>query len=309
MTMRKWFRYRLNPIGNQAKQASDNNFFGDLALGLDQEKDIPNSFNKDDFFKNYFYNYADRVSAADKNVKRYSRINKKTINRLREYDRILRQYLQKDKMILSIGSGRCINELLFIDQGYDLVCSDIEMPDWELAKRIFPDLRFIKLDIRSAVQAQMHQGYDFIIALGVFFLFDNEELLTAFRNVAQMLKKGGRLIFDFGGARENFPTLIIDEILCKYETKARFFIKQLKNRKCVFTRMNPGYRRTDNEIISLAGEAELKFLSLITSDYDTEITRSILLSRLANRGGIFRKIVRKLAESIPYVRMFSFELS
>ena len=99
--------------------------------------------------------------------------------------------MQKDKKILSIGSGKAVNELLLLNDGYDIICSDIKRYYNDEILRPFPHLKFIDLNILSPV---IYQQYDYIIALGVFFLFDNNELNSIFRNISKMLNRGGKMI-------------------------------------------------------------------------------------------------------------------
>ena len=41
------------------------------------------------------------------------------------YHEILTKQLDPKKRILSVGSGRCVNELRLISEGYDITCSDV----------------------------------------------------------------------------------------------------------------------------------------------------------------------------------------
>ena len=44
------------------------------------------------------------------------------------YFTFLKKNLLKEYKILSLGSGRCISELLLLDFGYNITCSDLEIP-------------------------------------------------------------------------------------------------------------------------------------------------------------------------------------
>ncbi len=50
------------------------------------------------------------------------------VRRYAIYDEYLRRHLDKSEEILSIASGRCVNELRLIDDGYSVSCSDIQFP-------------------------------------------------------------------------------------------------------------------------------------------------------------------------------------
>lgn len=305
--MRRWTRYRISYAdnGNDIVQP-ENSGSVDYTIQDFDGYALEKYSNREDFFRINFYSYSDCLAKYDRVLKEYLQKNKKDINRLVKYDKILRQYLQKDKKILSIGSGKAVNELLLLEDGYDIICSDIKRYYNDEILRLFPHLKFIDLNILSPV---IYQQYDYIIALGVFFLFDNNELTSIFRNISKMLNRGGKMIFDFGGAKDNFITFIIDEFLAKYEMMVRFLIKRLKGERCTIIKKFNGYRRTDKEIISMVEKNGFKFLNLITSDCDTEITRSFCLSEMANLGGLFKRIVYKIGSSSPYIRIFIFEVN
>jgi hypothetical protein len=43
-----------------------------------------------------------------------------------DWDNYLRRNLHKDDEVLSIASGRCINELRLLNDGYSISCSDLK---------------------------------------------------------------------------------------------------------------------------------------------------------------------------------------
>lgn len=302
--MRRWIKYRLNYETGFSTQQKGNPI---CYTAQDFEGYADGSYSsKEDFFRDNIYNYSALLSKSDRFIKEYLQKNNTDINRYMKYDKTLKNYIQKNKKILSIGSGKCINELLLIERGYDIICSDIKQYINDEILKLFPDLKFMVLDIRSS---SIPQKYDYIISLSVFYLFDDKELISIFGNIGKMLNKGGKLIVDFGGGEENFITFIIDEFLCKYEIKARFLIKRFKGESFNITKKGSGFRRTNKEIIFLAEECGFKCLDITTADYDTEIVRSILLTKMANWGGPLRKVIHKIGKYVPYIRMFVFELT
>lgn len=74
---------------------------------------------KDSFFRRFFYGEV----------------------RIGDYDTFIRKRVKKSEEILSIGSGRCANELMLMEDGYDLVCSDLESPYFiQAALELFPEI-------------------------------------------------------------------------------------------------------------------------------------------------------------------------
>ena len=239
---------------------------------------LNNGYNsKEDFFRTHFYNGHPR---------------------LKPYHDYLKQNLKKGEEILSIGSGRCVNELLLIEEGFNITCSDLEQPCREETLRLFPELRFVRYDVTSL---PFGRRFDCIISLSVLCLFDENALLRIFKNIAESLKPGGRFIVDIGGAVDNFITRINDEAVCRLEVELICMIQRLRQRRCVVTRRHGGYRTKNDEIISIAEKAGLTLHNLKCSDYLTEIgKRSILLGRLPKR------FINAIGAHIPYVRIFTF---
>ena len=75
--------------------------------------------------------------------------------------------------ILSVASGRCINELQFIDQDYDITCSDLDIPaSYELAKKTFKEYKFEVLNI---LQSHTNEKYNCVLSLGLVYAFSANE--------------------------------------------------------------------------------------------------------------------------------------
>ncbi len=239
---------------------------------------LDNGYNsKEDFFKTYFYNGHPR---------------------LKHYHNYLNQNLKKEDEILSVGSGRCINELLLMEDGFNITCSDLNQPCREKTLRLFPYLRFVKYDVTSN---PFKYKFDCILSLSMFYSFNENELLRIFKNISESIKPGGRFIFDPGAAADNFTAYINDEVMCKCEANLIWMIQKLRRRKCVVTKKHQGYRSKNEEIISIADKAGFTLYDLKCNDFSTEIgKRSILLGRLP------KKIINVIGKLVPYVRMFTF---
>ena len=273
--MRKWYKYIVNYENNLRSLPKDKTFCEHKEwMGHDSGRGY-NS--KEEFFRTHFYNGRPQV---------------------RHYHDYLRQYLKKEEEVLSVGSGRCINELLLIEQGFNIVCSDLDQPHREETLRLFSNLRFINYDITSS---PFSYKFDSIICLSIFYLFDRDQLFMAFKNINGSLRPGGKFILDPGGATDNLITYINDEIICKYEAYLLHMIQKLRKRRCVVSKKHQGYRTTNKEMILIAKKAGFTLSNLESGDYLTEIgKRSMLLQRFPER------IINAIGRFSPYVRMFTF---
>ena len=66
--------------------------------------------------------------------------------RFKEYDKFLKNNLKKD--IISIASGRCINELALKNNGFDIDCSDLGVPEsYKKSKKLFGNFKYMKFNI------------------------------------------------------------------------------------------------------------------------------------------------------------------
>lgn len=103
--MRKWNKYILNYesvlsfLQKDVTYCDHKNTMG----GYNAENGYGN---KEEFFRVYFYSQL----------------------RFKYYHDYLKENLKKSEKVLSIGSGRCINELLLAEEGFDITCSDLDQP-------------------------------------------------------------------------------------------------------------------------------------------------------------------------------------
>jgi len=188
MSMRKWYKYFLDPLRRgRIYLPIDSNFYDhEKAMGGYKADDA--YLSKSTFFNKYFWGYH-------------------IIGRLGCYDNFLRKHLKKDKDILSIASGRCANELFLIEDGYKITCSDLKVFDsYKETKTLFPQFDFVEHDI---LNGPFFLKYDAVICLSLIYLFNEEKLLTFFRNVSDSLKTGGHLILDSAGSTDNLMSYLI----------------------------------------------------------------------------------------------------
>ncbi len=214
------------------------------------------------------------------------------------YQPYLEKHIEPGEKGLSLASGLCINELLLREKGHDIVCSDVK-DYWDRGiYRIFPDFKFEKMD---ALQFSLPEPVNYVIALALLYLFDEENALKFFKNVADNLKPGGHLYMDPSGAEDNFFTFLLDDVLCPADAFLQLCLKKAMGRRASLVKSRHGYRYKNEEIIALAGRAGLKLADLYIDDHVTELKdRLLLFNRLPdNIAAVFGRLM-------PYVRLFNF---
>lgn len=214
------------------------------------------------------------------------------------YDRYFRKNLSKDEAGLSVGSGRCVNELLLAEDGYNVVCSDLALYCPQLQK-IFPGFKFSVLDILGS---SYKEEKDFVMVLCIIYLFDEDELFKVFQNLNRSLKGGGRLFIDASAANDNFFSWLLDDVLCPADAWFQYFLKKfLRRQDNKVVRKHHGYRYSNKEVIKIAEKAGFKFVALQCGDYVTELKdRLLLFSRLPDW------LVVPFGLVLPHIRMFQF---
>ena len=223
--------------------------------------------------------------------------------RLLAYDAFVRKHLRADETILSVASGRCANELYLMDDGYGrITCSDLERAEMhDLAKKLFPDFRFVPLDIISAPPSQ---AYDAILALSLIYLFDDNDLSRFFQNVAAGLKPNGKLILDSAGSPDNWLSFFIHDVWLKGECFAIAYASRFWKRKYCCTVKEFGYRRTDADILRCAEQAGLELVAQENFAFLTEFKRSPLLGRIMRYLPFTEPLFARLGRMVPYQRMY-----
>lgn len=285
--MRKWFKYVLNATNKTEKLLALDNSAMEHITAL-KGKNKSNAYkSKETFYKYFFFKYQ--------------------LGRLEDYDVFLRKHLKKVDKILSIACGRSANELLLIDEGYDIFCSDLYEYPWnDETKKLWPDYRFSTLDILTNPSAQQ---FDALIGLSVIFIFDDQQLSDFFKNINQSLNEKGYLIIDSAGSTDNAGTYFIHDILVKseiYMIRVIWFITSLGKKKFSVIKKHHGYRRTDDEIIKTAEKNGFICVEVENYAFLTEFRRSYILNYLMKIPFI-RSFFRLLGSKIPYTRMFLFK--
>lgn len=226
--------------------------------------------------------------------------------RLEHYDRFLRRHVARGDRALSVGSGRCANELRLLVDGYDVTCSDLgEMAAREATERLFPQFSFRRLDF---LRQSAGEAYDVIVSLGVIYAFDDGELDRFFTNVRCSLKPGGRLLIDNGGGADSVVSWCVDEGLLRVEAHLRWLVRRLRGEAPGrVTAVHHGYRRSDAEIVARAERHGMRLQALEHDLFTHELERSVLLSRLLPVPAL-GALLRRIGRGLPYVRLFRFDM-
>lgn len=229
--MRKWFKYSLlEGINVTVYEAMDCNFDDHQkamgGYGIDYAYE-----SKAAFLKEYYYGY--------------------DLGRLESYDGFLKKHLTKNDRILSIGSGRCAIEIKLLEEGYQVVCSDLSVfSAVQAAKALFPSLQFTVLNI---INNPASGKYDKVIALSLIYLFDDEKLSKFFSNVAESLEDGGGLIVDMPGLPDNRIVNVYYHYYLKLDLLILKCLRSLvKYRSEGVVIKHHGYLRGDEEFIKFA---------------------------------------------------------
>lgn len=290
--MRKWYKYTLDSsLAGRKRVLKDRTYYEHArSMGTLGGYDVDDAYkSKQNFFNKYFFNYH--------------------LSRLEYYHIFLEKYLSKEEEILSVGSGRCANELYLAQEGYNITCSDLKILNaYKATVALFPNFKYIEYDILSG---PADCKYDAIISLGLIYLFDEKELLRFFINVSESLKIGGHLVLDSAGSSDNLLSYTIHEVILKYETMLRRIVRFISEQKWYGLIVKDfGYRRTDKEIIDTARKANLELTDQENYAFLTEFSRSCLfylLNKALRFSSNWEKLITIIGKNIPYIRMFNFK--
>jgi hypothetical protein len=224
-----------------------------------------------------------------------------------DWDNYLQRNLHKDDEVLSIASGRCINELKLLNDSYSISCSDLKIvPSYDASIQLFGIFPFLVLDI---IRKHPDKEYDGIICLSLIWTFNKDDLDTFFRNVNQGLSQGKYLFLDPGGGEENLFSFFWDVLYLPIEYKIFSFIYKLfgKRGKILVKDSKFGFRRTNEEIVESARRSGFEFVSREDFNFLDEFRRSILLAKIIKRSSTAQRFFSILGRWNPYVRVFKFK--
>jgi hypothetical protein len=278
--MRNWYKYFL--------------LFG--------EKESKNIKKHDEYFEfeQAMGGYESNEYYSNKNAFEFKYLH----GRFKYYAKYLNKNINPKMKILSIASGRCINELQFIDKDYNITCSDLAIPaSYNLAKKIFKDYDFKILDI---LKNYTNEKYDCILSLGLVYAFSENEFKKYFNNVNKSLNLNGELILDSSSSSNNVLTFIYDRLYLKLENMLISKIFNFLGKKNSIASRHHGYKFTNNEVIKIAEKSGFELISFEKKDYLTEILRSKIVSKIIKVLPPFKYFFVVFGSLMPYLRFFKF---
>lgn len=291
--MRKWYKYYFDDSFDGIVRKDMDKDYNDHSSSMGTYLPCESYDSKEAFFNKYYFGADHRKFGFLLRWKEY-------------YNDFLEKHLDKAHGILSIGSGRCANELFLAGKGYKILCSDLEqLPAYDRTKKLFPDFEYMILDILESPAPRRH---DAVISLSLIYLFDSNKLERFFNNVAGSMKTNGVFILDSGGAPDNLFSYLVHDIMLKYEAKSIHFLRRvLKHKRSGLVVKHEGYLRSDAEIVKVAAKSGLVLRA--KNDYDTlrEFRRSVLFNKFIKEGSAFEKMFEELGRGVPFIRMFKFE--
>ena len=218
----------------------------------------------------------------------------------------LKNNLDPQDKILSVASGRGINELALISNNFKITCSDLKIPEcFEVSKKLFGDFNYIKLNI---LEDNIENKYNSIFCISALYIFLDQELSKAFENFYKILENNGILIIDHGGTEDNLISFFFHEIFLFFEAYVVYYLSKIFNKKIGFKfDHNFGYRRKNKEIIKLANKYGFELVDVTSYDYLTELNRSIFIRKIIEYLPFVKKIFLLFGKTMPYIRMFKFK--
>jgi len=287
--MKKWYKYFPNRDSKEDLSLPIDRDFGEHEKAMGGYGDDVSYRSREDFFRHYYYGFH--------------------YGRLECYDDFIRKNLNKNQSILSLAGGRCANELLLLQDGYRIVCSDLKVNDsYESTKKLFPNFSFLEFDV---LKDEPPGIFDAVIVLSLIYLFDDAELERFFVKISNMLNRGGYLVLDSAGPPDNGFVSFYHDFYLRYEMMLYLKVKSMKEkRRHGLVTKHTGFLRSDDEIRSCARKAG--FVDL--EDYRryaflTEFRRSMIFNRFIRNGSSLERLFGLIGRRAPYIRMFCFKKS
>jgi len=279
--MKKWKKVTINKSNNITKVTKRKNF--------DDFAEILRSFDFNEYFqdkKNFFRFYLKGIYLT--------------------WDKYLRENLHPKKKTLSIASGRGINELSLISDNFNIICSDIEVPEfYEKSKKLFGGFNYINFNVLTDT---LNDEFDNIIVMSAFYIFSYPEMEKIFYKINKILKKDGTFIFDIGGPEDNSISYFFHEIYLTLEAYTVYYLSKFFNINIGLQLDNNfGYRWKNNEIVEMANKFGFKNIHINEYDYLTELQRSVLVNKITKHFPSTKFFFELIGKKIPYIRMFKFK--
>ena len=278
--MRKWFKYSIEYKTLNISEMKKHLKYQDFEKSMGGYRENKFYENKTKFIKSFL------------------------VGRFKEYDNFLKDHLKKKQKIISIASGRCINELKYIDKGYNIDCSDLGIPkSYEISKKIFRKFKFLKLNI---LKQSLKTKYETAIALGLAYVFSEKELSRFFFNINKMMKINGNFILDSSSSPNNLYTYIFDNFFLKIEIYLISFFLNLFGKKNMVIKRHHGYKFTNLELIKIAESNGFRLVLSSNKDYLSDVLRSKIFNKIYSKFRNSKFFFLLFGLPMPYLRIFKF---
>lgn len=284
--MKKWYKYFPNGDSKEDLFLPIDKDFCEHEKAMGGYGEDASYKSREDFFRDYYYGFH--------------------YGRLECYDDFIRKNLNKNQSILSLAGGRCANELLLLQDGYRIVCSDLKINDsYKSTKELFPDFLFHEFDV---LKDEPPGTYDAVMVLSLIYLFDDADLERFFKKIGNMLNNGGYLILDSAGPPDNGFVSFYHNIYLRYEMMFYLKVKSMKEKKRLgLVKKHTGFLRSDDEIRSFAKKAGFDLKNYKKYAFLTEFRRSMIFNRFIKNGSFLEWFFELIGRRAPYIRMFCFK--
>ena len=166
-----------------------------------------------------------------------------------ELREVLRELLDRDRSVLSVGSGKGEHEVPLFLEGYDVTASDVTLRALDDARSLFPGFKAIELDV---LDPPAGHKYDDVLATGIDYALDDSELERFLRNARSLVGSDGRVIVVLR-YHDNLVTRVIDRLLIPTWARVRGARYRRAGQATEVVRREHGYRRTRAELAALGG--------------------------------------------------------
>jgi SAM-dependent methyltransferase len=219
------------------------------------------------------------------------------------YDAFIRKHVKKSGSILSIASGRAVNELQLIADGFDVTCSDLERPaSHEDSIKLFGEHKYIEADILGEMPPKK---YESVICIGLICCFNEKEMRVALNNMNRILEKGGILVLELSVSPDNLLSYLLHDIWLRYETLILPYYYNIKGRKFKRVRELHGYRYKTKEITGMLKSEEFDVFDYFSCESLLEFQRSRIIGTLMERIRCLEPVFSAIGKNIPYSRLFA----
>lgn len=102
--------------------------------------------------------------------------------------------------VLDLGCGNGALSKAMFDKGYNVTGIDASRELLDIARKNYPDIRFIEAD---ATKFSLEQPVDLVFSNAVFHWINKEHQRDMLKCVHEALKENGQFVFEFGGYGNN----------------------------------------------------------------------------------------------------------